>query len=178
MINEIFSFSFGQRKESFTSIHGSSSLLLSFCGFSSLFFLYCDSVCHFYHKCDITPSCKQCSLQLLLSLPISNDAEMATKLSDASLLIKYNKKSHIKGRAPAFILSAFFFRIRIFFLRHAFYNTSCVVPCIFAALVGTGVWYLQSLSCVCLPNDDYSSLTCVCPIPFLSTYRCTPTQLL
>lgn len=117
MINEIFSFSFGQRKESFTSIHGSSSLLLSFCGFSSLFFLYCDSVCHFYHKCDITPSCKQCSLQLLLSLPISNDAEMATKLSDASLLIKYNKKSHIKGRAPAFILSAFFFRIRIFFFK-------------------------------------------------------------
>lgn len=122
-------------------------------------------------------SCKQYSLQLLLSLLILNDAKMATKLSDASLLIRYNKKSHIKGRAASIYSKCFFFRLRIF-LRHAFYNTSCVHTVHISALVGTGVWYLQSLFCVCLPDDEYSSLTCVCPIPFLSTYRCTPTQLL
>lgn len=70
-------------------------------------------------------SCKQYSLQLLLSLLISNDGEMATKLSDASLLIRYNKKSHFKGRAAS-IYSKWFFLQNKNFLRHAFYNNSCV----------------------------------------------------
>lgn len=124
-------------------------------------------------------SCKQQSLQLLLSLPTSDDAEMATKLSDASLLIKYNKKSHIKGRAAGIYSKCFFFLQNKNFFKACNLQIPVVcIPCVFPALVGTGVWYLQSLSCICLPNDDYSSLTCVCPIPFLSTYRCTPTQLL
>lgn len=60
-------------------------------------------------------SCKQYSLQLLLSLLISNDVEMATKLSDASLLIRYNKKSHIKGRAASIYSKCFFLQNKNFF---------------------------------------------------------------
>lgn len=94
-------------------------------------------------------------------------------------LSNITRKVTSKGGLSAFILSAFFFLQNKNFFKACNLQIPVVcIPCVFPALVGTGVWYLQSLSCICLPNDDYSSLTCVCPIPFLSTYRCTPTQLL
>lgn len=172
--------SFGKGQESFTSIHGSPSLLLWFVVFL-LFSFNTGAVYGIYiPRAFISLCCKGWPFQLPLFLLISNDGDIAPTLSKVTL----------KGKLPEVILSAFFsLQNKSMFLKlnskFFFYGKADLlqislvcVPCVFSALVGTGVWYLQSLSCVCLLGDEYSSLTCVCPIPFLSTYRCTPTQWL
>lgn len=90
--------SFGKGQESFTSIHGSSSLLLWFVVFL-LFSFNTGAVYGIYiPRAFISLCCKGWPFQLPLFLLISNDGDIAPTLSKVTL----------KGKLPEVILSAFF----------------------------------------------------------------------
>lgn len=177
MINEMFSLLSLGREGKFYLHSQAFQTVAVICGF--LLFSFNTGTVYVIYISSIILSlcCKQWSFQLLLFLLVTNDGEMAPTLSDS-------KKCQIKRRAASSCLSAFFLPVLKVNSKFSYGKANILqislmcIPCVFPALVGTGVWYLQSLSCVCLLGNDYSSLTCVCPIPFLSTYRCTPTQWL
>lgn len=128
-----FWFLFGQRKKVSLLFMG---LLACCCHFVFflLFSFYAVTVYVIYTtNVILLLSCKQYSLQLLLSFRFQIMQKWLLSCQMPHCLSNITRKVTSKGGLPAFILSAFAFRIRIF-LRHAFYNTSCVhTVCIFCS---------------------------------------------
>lgn len=115
--------------------------------------------------------CNLYYFSLILSPLILNDEAMVRKLLATSLFTKSSEKNYIKRR----VVSIYFELCFSPELKCGVKNEEsqqptnvshvCVSCMIFPTLRGTDV-SLQSLSCVCLLGDEYSSLTCRMSHPF------------